>query len=563
MTYQSTLMARIVALLCCFLAAPAHAQGTRWAIVIGINEYSRPDVTPLRYAVNDARLVAKTLVENAGFPPSQVALMTSDGETQDKPTLGNVLSRLNDLSGKVRSSDLFVFYFSGHGIALEGKPFMCTLDADPRSLDTLEVSCLKVDVLREKLRAVSAGRNLIVMDACQNDPRGGRSLSGNLLSDAFVRDLKLVQKDPNRPNNTEVLYALLFACSVGQRAYEWPEFKQGFYSYFLVNGLRGGAKEAQGRVTVGSLSDFVEKRVPQSTAQIMGDDVKQTPSAVYLPGEAGRNMILISPSTLPGPIVPPAPETKPVVKPPTTMIDVKPAGTNTNAIDDAIMVLVPKGNFIMGSDEGLPAEQPKHQVGLDEYWIYQREVSNEQFLRFVEATGYEAQGNWRSYAMEAGRLNHPVINVTWNDAAAYCKWAGGRLPTEAEWEKAARGTDGRTYPWGNEWNPQLCNWADGGKIDGFGRSAPVESFIVGYSPYYAVNMVGNVWEWCADWFDPQYYRNSPRANPQGPNKTSSRAVRGGGFDFNMRGFPRCSVRAGAPPTEADAARGFRVVIEKQ
>jgi formylglycine-generating enzyme required for sulfatase activity len=183
----------------------------------------------------------------------------------------------------------------------------------------------------------------------------------------------------------------------------------------------------------------------------------------------------------------------------------------------------------MGSPEGEgePDEQPQHQVYLDAYFIDIHEVTNEQFARFVKATGYQAEGDWRKY-YTSDKEKHPVVNVSWNDANAYCQWAGKRLPTEAEWEKAARGTDGRRYPWGKEWDSSKCNAS--GNVDRYERTAPVGSFPAGASPYRVMDMAGNVWEWVANWYDKDDYRRSLRRNPQGPSSGVGCVLRGGSWE---------------------------------
>ncbi|MFQ6015756.1 MAG: formylglycine-generating enzyme family protein [Anaerolineae bacterium] len=167
-----------------------------------------------------------------------------------------------------------------------------------------------------------------------------------------------------------------------------------------------------------------------------------------------------------------------------------------------IMIEIPAGPFIMGSNIGDPDEGPAHEVDLPAFEIDKFEVTNADFAKFVEATDYvtdaekAGQKIWRDYA--AGKENHPVVKVTWNDAVAYCQWLGKRLPTEAEWEKAARGTDERVFPWGNEWDPQKANV----KATGLRGTAAVGSFGAGASPYGVEDIAGNVWEWTADWYQP-------------------------------------------------------------
>ncbi len=234
-----------------------------------------------------------------------------------------------------------------------------------------------------------------------------------------------------------------------------------------------------------------------------------------------------------------------------------------NPIDGANMVLIPAGKFLMGnpkeeswSDEH---QHPQHSVHLDEYYIYKYEVTNEQFWKFVNETGYGAEGKWDEYFRRNDYWNtesehHPVINVTWNDAGAYCKWAGGWLPTEAQWEKAARGEDGRIYPWGNDWEGKKLNWYNGPKVlemaiitQGRG-TLPVGSFPSGASPYGCMDMVGNVWEWCNDWYDEDYYKQSPLQNPDGPSSGIGRVVRGGSWNESRYNKFRCAVRSMHTPS---------------
>ena len=168
--------------------------------------------------------------------------------------------------------------------------------------------------------------------------------------------------------------------------------------------------------------------------------------------------------------------------------------TGSTQSQELSMVLVPAGEFMMGSAAGDPDERPPHQVYLDAFSIDRYEVSVGQYDHFLQ----ETEGNSSSYRKTMNQLSHqkrPVSDVDWTDAAAYCKWAGKRLPTEAEWEKAARGTDGRLYPWGNEApTPRHSNYGQTGSSN-HGALAPVGSFEEGKSPYGLYDMAGNVWEW--------------------------------------------------------------------
>lgn len=242
---------------------------------------------------------------------------------------------------------------------------------------------------------------------------------------------------------------------------------------------------------------------------------------------------------------------------------------NTIEIPDG-MVFVPAGDFIMGSDLDKDPmadpldELPQHKVYLDAFFIDKYEVSNADYTKFVEATGHRNSIFW-----DNPKFNHPdqpVVGVTWGDAAAYAEWVGKRLPTEAEWEKAARGTDGRIWPWGNEFDPTKCNFDDEGKfdghLDGFAMAAPVDSFHPGASPYGALNMVGNVAEWVSDWFDTDYYSVSPRENPKGPKNSGmgKKSWRGASW-FAGLDHMRCAYRDYDDIVASGQIIGFRCAMD--
>ena len=192
------------------------------------------------------------------------------------------------------------------------------------------------------------------------------------------------------------------------------------------------------------------------------------------------------------------------------------------------MVYIPAGKFTMGSEQGISDEKPVHKVFLDGYWIGKYEVTFEQYDKYCEETGKKKPGDegW-------GRGDRPVINVSWFDAVAYCQWLNKKtglnfkLPTEAQWEKAVRGTDGRTYPWGEGIDKNKCNYNNN-----LGRTSPAGKFPAGASPYGCLDMAGNVWEWCADWYNGNYYEKSPEINPKGPELGDSRVLRGGGWNHD-------------------------------
>ncbi len=226
--------------------------------------------------------------------------------------------------------------------------------------------------------------------------------------------------------------------------------------------------------------------------------------------------------------------------------------TRVNKKDGAEMVYVPAGSFLMGSEDSAAYtdEMPEHLVTLEGYWIYKYEVTNVQYQACIKAG--RCKGG--EYEYDFNDDSPGSLAANWNQAVVYCKWAGGQLPTEAEWEKAARGTDGRTYPWGETIpNHDLAQFG-GGTI-----MVPVGSFPEGASPYGALDMAGNVWEWVADWYDENYYETSPSENPEGPDSGEFRVLRGGSWT-NYGSDLRVTFRYGYLPDEKDTSFGFRCRI---
>ena len=222
---------------------------------------------------------------------------------------------------------------------------------------------------------------------------------------------------------------------------------------------------------------------------------------------------------------------------------------------EAAMIVIPAGEFTMGSEKGV--ERPPHTVFVDTFEMDQFEVTNQDFEKFVAQTGYvtdaekPSETSWRAYA--AGKPNHPVVKVSWNDATAFCHWAAKRLPTEAEWEKAARGTDQRIYPWGNNWDVSKVN----AKESGYRETTVVGSFPAGASPYGVLDMAGNVAEWTSDWFQPY------PGYPGGDNEAQYfgekyRVIRGGGW-FSDQNQVRTTERSASSTTLANDDVGFRCV----
>ncbi|WP_447977432.1 formylglycine-generating enzyme family protein [Candidatus Nitrospira bockiana] len=225
---------------------------------------------------------------------------------------------------------------------------------------------------------------------------------------------------------------------------------------------------------------------------------------------------------------------------------------------EAPMVLIPAGEFWMGVDglRGLEDERPRHRVWLDVYWIDLYEVTTARYAAFLKETRRAVPLFWETVDLTQ-HGDRPVIGVDWADAEAYCRWAGRRLPTEAEWEKAARGTDERRYPWGNhDPTPELANFAIGARFSYAQTLMPVGRYEKGKSPYGVHDLAGNVWEWVQDWYGASYYEASPERNPQGPEHGMFKVLRGGAWS-ELPKYLLTFGRFKLPPNTRNSYIGFR------
>jgi sulfatase modifying factor 1 len=225
----------------------------------------------------------------------------------------------------------------------------------------------------------------------------------------------------------------------------------------------------------------------------------------------------------------------------------------------AEMLMIPGGEFVMGSDSS--DESPRHKVLVDTFYMDKCEVTNQQYGEFVKATGHPRPLFCRDTSLN--KPQQPVVGVSYYDALSYAKWAGKRLPTEAEWEYAARGgLPGKEFPWGDGSPFGRCNYfPEGGKgSDGFAFTARVGAFPA--NPYGLFDMAGNAWEWCSDFYDSAYYAVSPSVNPSGPDSGYTRVLRGGSWlSMNTRHL-RCSSRLELKPYIQDRYYGFRCVKDR-
>lgn len=265
------------------------SKAKRWAIVVGVDKYADPQISPLRGAANDARVLADALVRYSGFPADQVILLASDQPVERQPTRTNLLRRLSNLAAAVPKDGLLLLSFSGHGMERGGKAFLLPSDAQiSDQIAFLEDTALSVTRVHELIKSSGVSQVIVLLDACRNDP-GGRADAPNNLTQAYVNGFNFDVR------NREVqAYATIYATAVGQRAYEYTEKKQGYFTWSIVEALKGGGAGENGEVTLASLVRYVQDAVPKRIAIDLGSGKEQRPFAT-IEGYKAEELVLSAP----------------------------------------------------------------------------------------------------------------------------------------------------------------------------------------------------------------------------------------------------------------------------
>src|SRR5687768_6979187 len=252
---------------------PAGAK--RYALVIGVDQYADTQITTLGGASNDAKTLANALIQYAGFPNEQVTLLASDQPAERQPTRGNILRRLSNMAAVVPPDGLLLISFAGHGIERGGQAFLLPSDSQvSNDVDLLEQTAINVAQIKDRVKKIGVKQVLMILDACRNDPVG-RANADNPLTAAYTRGFNFDLR------NREVhAFATLYATEVGHRAYEYKEKKQGYFTWVLVEGLRGGAANEKGEVTLTGLVKYLQERVPKRVLQDLGPGKDQKPFAI-------------------------------------------------------------------------------------------------------------------------------------------------------------------------------------------------------------------------------------------------------------------------------------------
>ena len=252
---------------------PAAAK--RYALIVGVDQYADTQITTLGGASNDAKTLANALIQYAGFPGEQVTLLASDQPAERQPTRGNILRRLSNMAAVIPPDGLLVISFAGHGIEREGQAFLLPSDSQvSNDVDLLEQTAINVTQIKDRIKKIGVKQVLMILDACRNDPVG-RANADNPLTPAYTKAFNFDLR------NREVqAFATLYATEVGHRAYEYKEKKQGYFTFVLVEALRGGAANEKGEVTLASLVKYLQERVPKRVLQDLGPGKDQKPFAI-------------------------------------------------------------------------------------------------------------------------------------------------------------------------------------------------------------------------------------------------------------------------------------------
>lgn len=268
-------------------AWPSKAK--RWALVIGVDRYADTQITTLGGSSNDAKSIVDALVRYAGFPPDQVILLASDQPAERQPTRGNILRRLSNLAQVVPHDGLLFLSFAGHGMERNNEAFLLPADAQvSNDVDLLEETAINVKQMKKRIRETGVGQVVLVLDACRNDP-AGRGDQDNPLTAAYLRGF-----DFDVANREVTAFATLYATSVGGRAYEFAEKHQGYFTWELVQGLKGAAANDKGEVTLSGLLNYVQSRVPKQVLADLGSGKEQKPFAVIGGYQADQLVIAVA-----------------------------------------------------------------------------------------------------------------------------------------------------------------------------------------------------------------------------------------------------------------------------
>jgi formylglycine-generating enzyme required for sulfatase activity len=567
------LVAACTVLLSCTAARAAEPKvAERWALLIGVDDYATAQ--DLAYCGADQRDLQIRL-RDCGFADDHIFLLHDRADDNKyRPSQRNIERELGVVLNLAAEDDLLIVAFSGHGVSLGGKSYLCPSDAaldDPATLVSL-------DAIYDRLNNCAARFKLMLVDACRNDPRpgGGRSLSATEGTKQLARSLQEIKLPEG--------VVLLNSCAPGEISWEEQAFGHGVYMHHVLEALSGSADtNADGAVSLNELQAFAGTKTKTYVARKFS--ASQRP---FFKSEGESDLMEFA-------LLPVKPSAVPGGKEITNSIGMR-------------LTLIPGGEFQMGSpafdSDAQEDEKPQHRVRITKpFYLGTHEVTNGQFAQFVVATSYrtdaekDGKGGWgynpTTFSEQKPEFNwrntgftqtddHPVVNVSWNDAVAFCEWLCGNegksysLPSEAQWEYACRAGTTTRYVTGNSpdsvegsANVQDASFetkfpkVDYAKYpsfkfnDGWSFTAPAGRFKANAFGLY--DMTGNVWEWCDDWYDEKYYAQSRVDDPAGLTTGSFRVYRGGSWN-DTPAYCRSANRIWGTPDNRDSVIGFRVAL---
>ena len=587
--------------LCCFLPARmAVAQGRKWvetentkriALVIGNADYLHG--SKLTNPVNDADAMAKAL-RDLGF---EVILRKNASRKE-------MIDAIGDFGEKLTTDCVGLAYYSGHGMQVDGTNYLLPVDFDARSRGDVQFNGVEANRVLAKFADRGSPVNVLILDACRNNPfksftranEGGLGKMdaprGTLI--AYATAPGSVADDNSAAKNGLYTQELLKQMPVRGVKIE-DMFKQVLESVadlsaekqqpWVESSLRGSLFLAKGTVkTQDKIVDApkikdedlkarlkVTTNAPGATITVDGKPAPDGSYAISLPDEATKSVRVVVKAdgyeplaktvelergkVLPLPLTLERMEEPVVVVPPPVNDSAK---TKRNDKDGAEMMLIPAGEFAMGDSD--QSDNPPHKVRLSAYYIYKNLVTVGQYEKFCSAMG-KTMPDAPDFNKEWSKKDHPIVNISWEDAKAYCDWADVQLPTEAQWEKAARGTEGRKFPWGDTFDTSKL-WCSMAKVGDAGGTASVNrSDRLGKSPYGVLDMAGNAWQWCRDKDDESFWKGGsfPLDAWNEPTGNERRALRGGSWYGNADNNFHCADRYRYEPTYHNWIVGFRAV----
>ena len=518
-----------------------------WALLIGID--NSPAAQPLKYAVNDAKSLQKFLRTRTFFDKDKILTLFNEQATRKR-----ILELMNDFLGtnpEMTSDDRVLIFFAGHGQRRrvrrghrrsDWRGYLVPFDGD---LEKIHSSCISMEEIREAASVICAKHILFVLDCCFSGLAG-------------LRPRAAIPRKPRSQAFGDTCVRILTAGKSDEEVFEGKEGWEGnsLFSRYLLKGLEGFADhDNDGIITSDDLYFFVRDRVLEESGN------RQTPQARHLVEYGEGQFVFFVRRDEQASKAEQAGKAEPVEEQVDTTKSREPVAVSVaEPVSGTVgMVLIPAGSFQMGSLDAVD-ESPVHAVELTAYEIDVAPVSNRMFFEFLKATGYDGRAeaddnylaDWVSGTFPAGQDNYPVTCVSWFNAAAYCLWRGCQLPTEAQWERACRGgLECKKYPWGDSLPAEITR-----KSRARRRKMPIGQ--VPPNRFGLLDISGNVSQWCQDFYDKNYYSNSPTIDPPGSESGELRVVRGGSFIAGPA-LLRCAVRLAADPKATSPTIGFRCV----